>query len=177
MGTASCTMLSHCFHHGLLFLTKLGQLLCEAEHHIHYVLGCQGKIGRLGILSPLLSHKEAYNQAIGKSVHDSMAHSDDPLKKKETFGKLQRLWEINAFNDYRAWCFIPHKLHGRTPWCLRNKRICLVGLHYSFQRSPSCLLVFTCNPTKNRINVMCQTLELSWSHSSATWWCSSVFPV
>ena len=43
---------------------------------------------RLGILSPLLSHKEAYNQAIGKSVHDSMAHSDDPLKKK------RNLWEI-----------------------------------------------------------------------------------
>lgn len=63
-----------------------------------------------------------------------------------------------------------------TPQSLRNNWFALLGLSCSFQRSPSCFLVFTWNPTKDFMNAVYQTSDMSWSHSCLGWWCSCCLP-
>lgn len=104
--------------------------------------------------------------------HDPFSWS---IEKKKTLGNCSNFKKSMNLKITETLCFMSYKLHEHlkaweTDW------FALLGLYYSIQRSPRCLLVFTWNLTKGLMNVMGQTLDISWSHSFLGWWCNYRLP-
>lgn len=92
------------------------------------------------VKKPLKSQNSGY---LEKPKHGPISHSDDPLKKKP-LGNCRNFKKSMNLKMTETLCFMSRKLHEHlkareTDWSA------LLGLYYSIQRNPCCLLVFTWN--------------------------------
>ena len=173
MGKAPCTMLLHCLHLGQLFLTKpdgfwVSQNPTSTSCHRKSMQFQNSELFYLPHKKAFKKKKSQNSGYLEKSKHGPMSHSDDPLKKKP-LGNCRNFKKSMNLKMTETLCFMSRKLHEHLKAWETNWSA-LLGLYYSIQRSPCCLLVFTWNLTKG------QTLDISWSHSFLGWWCNYRLP-
>lgn len=96
----------------------------------------EGKRGcRPWMQSPLVSHTDASDQAVGELT--ARTHSPWWWPSKETvLGKLQHLWEISKVQRLHLSADATLESHGWTPGNLRQRLVCLSGTPLIFLEEP-----------------------------------------
>ena len=109
------------------------------------------------ILSSFLPHKKAFKKKPKLRLFRKIqAWPHDPFWwsiEKKSLGSCRNFKKSVNLKMTETLCFMSYKLHEHlkawgTDW------FALLGLYYSIQRSPCCLLVFTWNLTKGLMNIM-----------------------
>lgn len=150
MGKAPCTMLLHRLHLGQFFLTKPGP-------HVHKLPQKEYAVsGFWALFYHIKKPKKKKKKPKLRLFRKIQAWPHDPFwwsTEKKYLGSCRNFKKSMNLKMTETLCFMSYKLHEHlkaweTDW------FALLGLYYSIQRSPCCLLVFTWNLTKGLMNVM-----------------------